>query len=259
MNRNRLNLYLDLLGFAAMVGLAATGILLYFVLPPGTGHSLTLFGHVRHDLGEVHSWLALLLLAVVTLHVVLHWDWVCCVVAGLLGRTPPQRKVRRLWGTALTLASVACLACALPLARAWVVPVPGQAGHAEGAHRHRERGLTLAATTVDGTTPATTRAAPEPLPQPIEQDSRRGHRHQPGVSHEHHAFCPEAAVVSGRTSLGDAARAAGMTSDQMCRLLGVPSAVDPRERLGRLRRSYGFSIDEVRRCICRRSDVRTGG
>ena len=51
------NLFVDLLSAALMVGMAATGYILRFPLPPGTNKSLSLWGLTRHQWGAVHTWI----------------------------------------------------------------------------------------------------------------------------------------------------------------------------------------------------------
>jgi hypothetical protein len=70
------NLFIDLFAATLMVGMAATGYILRFPLPPGSNKSLSLWGLTRHQWGDAHFWISLALLGVVLLHVVLHWQWV---------------------------------------------------------------------------------------------------------------------------------------------------------------------------------------
>lgn len=58
-------------------GLSGTGLLLAFRLPPGSrgGKGLSALGWGRHDWGDFHSWLSYGFLALVLLHLALHWRW----------------------------------------------------------------------------------------------------------------------------------------------------------------------------------------
>jgi len=84
------NLLVDVIAAGLMVGMIATGYILRFPLPPGSNKSLSLWGFTRHQWGTLHSWLSLALLAIVLLHLALHWPWVVVTVK------------RRLWGTVAT-------------------------------------------------------------------------------------------------------------------------------------------------------------
>ena len=85
MKRNAILLVIDVLLLLAVVGLLLTGLLLSFVLPPGSGR-LVVWSLGRHDWGSVHFWLAMAALGLAGVHLVLHWAWVCAVAAGLAGK-----------------------------------------------------------------------------------------------------------------------------------------------------------------------------
>jgi len=100
MNRTNTNLWLDLVTFLAMLGLFLTGGLMYFVMPPGTGHSLRLLGLSRHDYGTLHFWIAVALILLLTLHVALHWNFVCSVIARSANGKAATTSRKRRWAIA---------------------------------------------------------------------------------------------------------------------------------------------------------------
>jgi hypothetical protein len=63
MKRNSLNLLVDAASMVALVSLVSTGLLMRFVLPPGSrgGAGLSLWGWTRHDWGDFHFYAAALL------------------------------------------------------------------------------------------------------------------------------------------------------------------------------------------------------
>ncbi|MEQ9455472.1 MAG: DUF4405 domain-containing protein [Phycisphaeraceae bacterium] len=76
MTRNSLNGLIDLGLAGLMLGLLLTGLGMAYVLPAGTGHSATVWGLSRHGWGEVHLWMSYAVVALVGLHLALHWSWV---------------------------------------------------------------------------------------------------------------------------------------------------------------------------------------
>ena len=68
------NLLVDLIAAALMIGMLATGYILRFPLPPGSNKDLPLWGLARHQWGDVHFWISLGLIAVILLHLCLHWQ-----------------------------------------------------------------------------------------------------------------------------------------------------------------------------------------
>ena len=84
---NRWKRWLDLTLYLLLVGLCVTGAIMKWKLPPGSrgGHGLSLWGWDRHQWGELHFILALILVALLVLHLFLNWRWVCMVACR--GRT----------------------------------------------------------------------------------------------------------------------------------------------------------------------------
>ena len=82
MRKTNLNFVVDTVAFAAFVLLTATGVLVRYVLPPGSGRFSTLWGMDRHEWGRIHFWIAVLLLVSLGLHLFLHWRWVVSMVKG---------------------------------------------------------------------------------------------------------------------------------------------------------------------------------
>jgi hypothetical protein len=53
-----------------------------YVLPPGSGRRVAIWGLDRHGWGDLHFWIAVAFFALLALHLVLHWKWIVCVVRG---------------------------------------------------------------------------------------------------------------------------------------------------------------------------------
>lgn len=96
MKRTQLNFAIDGAAFFAFLLLLSTGLLLQYQLPVvsgglagrGVGHGAgdreisLLWGWTRHEWGQIHYWIAGLLVAVLATHVILHWKWIVSVVKG---------------------------------------------------------------------------------------------------------------------------------------------------------------------------------
>jgi len=95
MKRHVLNFVIDLVTLVVMLGVTATGLLLRWILVPGSrgGRGLEFLGLGRRDWGDVHFWLSIALLVLVLVHVALHWTWVCALVAPWTRRSSSQRRV----------------------------------------------------------------------------------------------------------------------------------------------------------------------
>jgi len=72
----------DGLAFCAFVLLTSTGVLMRFVLPPGSGHRTTVRGFDRHDWGEMHCWISMAFLSCLAIHLFVHRRWIASVLRG---------------------------------------------------------------------------------------------------------------------------------------------------------------------------------
>ncbi len=79
MKRSTANVLIDTVAAICLLGMIGSGYILRFPLPPGTNKRLMLWGLSRHEWGDVHFWTAILLLAVLLIHLMLHWDWIVSV------------------------------------------------------------------------------------------------------------------------------------------------------------------------------------
>lgn len=112
MSRAGLNFLIDLAMFLVSLAMLVTGLLMRFVLPPGSGERRGVWELTRHQWGDVHFWLAVGLAGLVLLHLVLHWRWVCAYVSGWFREAResalPRSAVRRnLVGLALGVGTLA--------------------------------------------------------------------------------------------------------------------------------------------------------
>ena len=83
-----MNFIVVLVAFLNLLGLAFTGFIMKFILPPGTGgrgrelheglgreHIKTFWSMTRHEWGSVHFYLALLFVILMVVHIILHFNW----------------------------------------------------------------------------------------------------------------------------------------------------------------------------------------
>jgi hypothetical protein len=82
MKRTTINFTIDAVGFVGFVFLTTTGVLVRYVLPPGSGRRAVLWGMNRHEWGDLHFWIAIAFFCVLGLHLFLHWRWIVHMVRG---------------------------------------------------------------------------------------------------------------------------------------------------------------------------------
>jgi hypothetical protein len=89
MKRAYWNFVVDAAGGVLFLGMLATGFILRFPLPPGTQRSHLLWGLTRHEWGTVHTWISFGLIAVLLIHLALHWSWIYIMLRSRFGRKKP--------------------------------------------------------------------------------------------------------------------------------------------------------------------------
>jgi hypothetical protein len=116
MNKAKLNFAIDALMFLCMAAIAGLGFLMKYVLLPGRESTikygrrveLSLLGLDRHDWGAIHLYLGFLLLALLVLHIVLHWN----MIPGLFARLIANSRQR--WSIALVFVALAAALLVFP-------------------------------------------------------------------------------------------------------------------------------------------------
>lgn len=130
MRRSRLNVAVDAIAFAGFVFLTASGVVMRFLLPPGSGHRMGIWGLNRHDWGSLHYWTAVVLLSVLSVHVLLHWKWIVSSV---------RDERHELSGARLALGLIGLLAILALAAAPLLSPVQGDRPAGRGRGRHGQK------------------------------------------------------------------------------------------------------------------------
>jgi len=226
MNKLKKNIIVDVLSYLGFVLLLGTGLILEYIVPHGSGRVAgrgtgpasgeklitTLWGMTRVQWGEVHFWIAVGMLVVLAFHLILHWKWITCV----LGRKvkPPETSGGRAF---LGLAGMLGILVLVLL-------------------------------------PFLTPTEQTPRLQMLQKTETRKSVDTSGVSgnksngsemeHESHD-----SSIRGTMTLMEIQDKTGVPYEHILAKLGLPKGIPPNERLGRLRNTYGFSIDDVRKIV----------
>jgi len=132
MRRNTLNFLVDLATFLVGASIVATGLLLRYVMPPGSGGRLTLLGWARHDWGGLHFWLAVALGVLVFVHLALHWSWICATASRLIRPGSAPDPSGPAWRRALSGCAVLGALAALVVGFVWFAQANVESGGGRG-------------------------------------------------------------------------------------------------------------------------------
>lgn len=81
MKRTKLNFIIDVVAFVGFIVLTTTGVLMRYILPPGSGRYSTIWSLDRHEWGGIHFWISFVFFLILALHLVLHWRWIVTVLS----------------------------------------------------------------------------------------------------------------------------------------------------------------------------------
>ena len=82
MKKSNQNFIIDSLAIIAFLFLTTTGVLMRYLLPPGSGKHSTIWGLDRHEWGAIHFWLSVVFFSILALHLFYHWRWIIKVASG---------------------------------------------------------------------------------------------------------------------------------------------------------------------------------
>ncbi|MBD3616487.1 MAG: DUF4405 domain-containing protein [Gracilimonas sp.] len=75
MRKNTQNIVIDATLFLCLLVLLFTGVIMYVLLPPGSGEK-AFISLSRHDWGDIHFWTAVIFTLILVIHLVLHSAWI---------------------------------------------------------------------------------------------------------------------------------------------------------------------------------------
>lgn len=248
-NRNKTNLIVDFLLFLNLALLAGIGLLIKYALPPGrerilkygNNMELVFLSWDRHQWGAFHLLLGYVLIGLLVLHIVLHWKTVVCLVR----QAVPLLWLRRLLTTGCVI--LAALFFLLPF-----IINPEQISDNDFLHRNAGAGQDSKAAAikfvlnnpqVETGKPADNDSLHE-TSTPTKKNGPAQARHEL-VRENHHTEHGEASL-QGRMTIAQVSRLYGISTSLVKKRLAVPDHVSDQETLGRLRRSYGFTMEQAR-------------
>jgi len=79
MRRVTVNFIVNVVSFLVLLGLLSSGIIIALPHEHGPNETKPL-GIGRGQWGDIHFWLGIIFVALMLVHLVLHWDWIKCYV-----------------------------------------------------------------------------------------------------------------------------------------------------------------------------------
>lgn len=237
--KQKINLIIDAVMFIVLMAIAGIGFLIKYVLIPGykrTGiyegnEELYFGGLTRHQWGNIHLLLSFLLLFLLVIHIVLHWKIIVCIFKNMV----PVRTVRV--GTALLIGFVSMFFAMGPL---FFKPEIGTL-----VRNHIHQNNPQANKLTDSTTISDF--------YPQIQDSALAVQNlntQKGLHSQLNKKDATVIEISGYQTLIEVADKYNADVFKIAEECNIPQHLI-HEKLGRLRKSYSFTMDDIRTSITR--------
>jgi len=238
MKRNTWNFWIDLISFLLMLGLIATGLLIYYVMPPGTGGcgagGLKLWGMDRHGYGKYHFYIALALMFLMLIHVILHWKWACNTWNNLLGVKKTASGRGSLVGILILLLIVGAMGGGLYWAKGQIKPGLKGGRHERTANQGNTTCSQGASCTQNTTCSQGASCSLNKKPPVPKESSLTGEIHIDRM---------------GQKNLKEISQMTGIPVERFIQELKLPAHVDTKTQLGQLRRQYEFEMRKVKEVI----------
>lgn len=242
MKRWHWNYLIDALLFLSMMSIAGIGLLMKYILLPGRdvhllyGRQGELFflGLDRHQWGTIHFIISLVLLGLLLLHIILHWS----MIITFFKKFVPRKNIRYVLGYAFVIMSIVFLGFPIFARPEFEEQEPLRLSLIDGSRGSEER--TPRRTARDSSLPT----APAPGDTIHESRMARVVHDTLIIEGEEHTL-----DIRGFMSIREVAQKYSVPESHILERLGISDPGAARERLGRLRESYQFTMSDIEEII----------
>ncbi len=233
MKKSKLNLIIDALMFILMMALIGVGLLTKYVLLTGqkkwdkfgNNFEFTWLGLDRQGWNDIHFIIGLILAGFLILHILLHWK----MVVGIYKKMISSRATRIFIGWLILI-----LSFILVFFFYWVEPVVEDS---DAHFRNRDSELYLENFYEEVVPAEETTEIIKTEPQTSKEVEEVHHEHNPNIE------------VIGSMTLGEISTQYSIPANYIKKELNIPISTSNNERLGRLRRTYGFTMSRIEEII----------
>ncbi len=94
MNKTKVNYVVDFFAFISFLITAISGLAIKFFMPGGVrqGRLQEFLGVQKENWSQIHDWFGILLIILVVIHFILHWDWIICMTKNVFGKSGCETK-----------------------------------------------------------------------------------------------------------------------------------------------------------------------
>jgi hypothetical protein len=260
MAKIRLKYLIDALLFICIVGLAGIGFLQGFFLAEGPVADISkkyFLGLHTHQWGHLHFYISIAFAVLVIIHLILTWDWI---------KSCTKKIFKKGWRSALL--GIVVLALLLPLIL-WLFSTKNAEKYAEfGTRSGKGRNIVVTEKQVTGESVIPKKKSQhlqkkEDEEQPAQQqvpvqeeeifpkaesvlEGNQEHKEEPKLTRGRLDEHETGILITGQTSLRELEEKTGIPKSTILKEMGMPINIPSTETLGRLKRRYNFTMQELR-------------
>ncbi len=244
-DRSKLNMSIDILMLLVLMAMAGIGFLIKYVLVSGEqrnaiyGENVNLhfLGLDRHEWGTIHLIASILFLVLIILHIILHWKMILCIVKRMI----PQKFSRYIFASFVFALSIILFLFAF-------IIQPKQVYH-ENIFRNRTS-QDFNGDEVSEEKLETVELAVSTEKTPTNKNEKNHLVNKSGAKEKQRKNKDDidAYDVQGAQTLNFVSSKYNVPSSYICKELSIPTHLTT-QRLGRLRKRYGFTMSDVSRVI----------
>lgn len=247
MNKSKLNLIIDIIMFVVLMAIAGIGFMIKYVLIPGFKRNeiygkdveLYFYNLDRHQWGTIHLILSFALLFLLLLHIIFHWNQ----IVSIFKRLVPQRTWRIVTTFAILLLSF--VFGVMPL---FIIPEiqAGISHHTENWSQGSHQNTPSYSSSLERTPMQSQKKITDTLAMAnskTEQAKNNSGKPKNVEQREDHTV-----EIKGYMTLNDVAKKYNIEVNDLALVIHIPVEYS-NETLGRLRKQYGFQMEELRSYI----------
>lgn len=241
MKKSTANFIINAILFLCMAAITGIGFLIKYVLIPGSERwekygqnvELSVWGMDRHEWAYIHLIIGFVILALVVLHIVLHWSMVICVYHRLFKKKAIYRFL-----------SIAFIALGIVI---MVVPFFMEAQVSEhGEGRNEKQGVRREVERKEKKNTHKNIASNKTEEKQELKSQAQQEEHRKEMKHEHDKSSLD---IRGYMTLSEISKKYHISTETLKSELGIPKSKSNNEKLGKLKKTYDFKMSDIEEII----------
>jgi Domain of unknown function (DUF4405) len=233
--KSKLNFIIDAIMFVLMGALAGIGLLIKYILLPGSERwikygrnvDLSFWGIDRHQWANIHLIVAYILVGSLALHLILHWK----MIVGLYRKIIANKALR--WVCGLTFAFITLILIFAPF---FINVEMDELKTGHERHQTIENAKTPLSDTIKSV---------EVVEKKIE-----AHEEHQGEDHLLHHHVDSSIEIKGFMTLTEISEKYNVPCEFIKEKLNLPDNESNSSKLGQLKKAYGFKMSDIELIIC---------